>query len=601
MSKLKNLLNSQSFLLKLTLSTSPVLTLSSLLIELFNSFLPLFNAFLWKNIIDEIQISYNMMSVSDKFWQTVLLYVGLITASKIFNSGCSIMSGYLGERIQVKLNLKIMTTISLLPCEFFDDPANRDLLNKVNNYKGRVESSIRIGMSMIICMISMGSGLFMFIPYNPIVGIIYIITFLPGSIAQYKAVMKLDTLEYSFVPTARQKNYYKSILTELDFAKELRIYNIFEYINNKFVSAWKQIRTERQKMFIEKEHKVFVYTVFSMLGYAVVFLWGLHSVINGKITVSMLAMYISISQVLSGKFSYLSFTFPYYTNIIVPDILGYMDFTKRSDTSKQNTCNANNHKINSFDTIEFRNVSFRYPNNQDYTIKNFSYVFRRGEVTAIVGSNGAGKSTLVKLILGLYSPQKGKILIDGVDIRQCSKDSFYKLFGVCFQDVVKYSMSFRDNIAISNVERIGDFESIQKASVQSGADLILNKCKQGFNTNLTRTFDNDGYEPSGGEWQKIGISRAFFRDAKYIILDEPSSALDPEAEDLMFRQFAKLYSKRGGIIISHRLSSISLADNILVINDGKIVENGNHGELMSRNELYKRIYTAQSKKYSQRT
>lgn len=220
-----------------------------------------------------------------------------------------------------------------------------------------------------------------------------------------------------------------------------------------------------------------------------------------------------------------------------------------------------------------------------------------GQKIALVGLNGAGKTTIVNLLLRFYVPQSGQILIDGRDISEYSEKELYGLFGVCFQGVNKYAMTMRENIGISDIGRMNDEADINAAAVAAGADKICAELPDGLDTNLTRRFYDTGSELSGGQWQKVALARAFFRDSRFIILDEPSSALDPEAEDHIFSSFEKLCANKGGILISHRLSSIMMVDEVVLLKNGRVAERGTHRNLMELNGEYAALYRLQAEKY----
>jgi ATP-binding cassette subfamily B protein len=215
----------------------------------------------------------------------------------------------------------------------------------------------------------------------------------------------------------------------------------------------------------------------------------------------------------------------------------------------------------------------------------------------LIGINGAGKSTLIKLLLRFYEPQSGQILLDGKDIKKYSIEELHKLFGVCFQNTENYSLTMRENIAISDVSRIDDTDAVNAAAHAAGADKIYENFTDGLESDMTRKFNDKGYELSGGQWQKIGIARAFFRNSRFIILDEPSSALDPEAEDFIFSSFKSLCQNKGGILISHRLSSIIMVDEVVLLDNGTVIEQGTHAELIRNGGKYTELYNMQAEKY----
>lgn len=247
--------------------------------------------------------------------------------------------------------------------------------------------------------------------------------------------------------------------------------------------------------------------------------------------------------------------------------------------------------------IEFRNVYFKYPGNDEYTLNDLSFKIGSGKKIALIGVNGAGKTTVIKLLLRFYEPESGEILLDKKNIRSYPLGEVHKLFGVCFQDINRYSLTLRENIAISDIDRKDDIGSVKAAAMASGADKIIDELNEGLETDMTRQFNDKGAELSGGQWQKVALARAFFRQSQFIILDEPSSALDPEAEDYIFSSFKQLCQDKGGILVSHRLSSIMMVDEIVLLDNGVAIESGTHEELMSQNGKYAEMYRIQAEKY----
>jgi len=246
--------------------------------------------------------------------------------------------------------------------------------------------------------------------------------------------------------------------------------------------------------------------------------------------------------------------------------------------------------------FQFENVGFRYPGSQRWAVRHLSFTFEPHERIALVGENGAGKTTLVKLLARLYHPDEGRILLDGVDLRDYDLDSLRKNIGIIFQDFVRYDFILRENIGVSQVEALDDDARIREAARRSLADSVAQRVPQGFDQMLGRRFDN-GVELSGGEWQKVALARAYMRDAQVLILDEPTAALDARAEYEVFLRFAELTKGRMAVLISHRFSTVRMADRILVLKGGELVDDGTHEELLARGGLYAELFSLQAAGY----
>ena len=246
--------------------------------------------------------------------------------------------------------------------------------------------------------------------------------------------------------------------------------------------------------------------------------------------------------------------------------------------------------------IEFRDVTFTYPGRDEPALEHVSFTIELGETVALVGRNGAGKTTIVKLLTRLYDPDAGQILVDGVDVREYDPAELRREVGVIFQDYVTYYLSARENIGVGRLEELDDLERIDRAAAQSGADAVVAQLPEGYDTLLGKWFDQ-GHQLSGGEWQKVALARAFMRDAQILILDEPTASLDAQAEYEIFARMKELTSDKTALFISHRFSTVRLADRILVLEGGAIIEQGTHDELLLQNGRYAEFFNLQAASY----
>jgi ATP-binding cassette subfamily B protein len=246
--------------------------------------------------------------------------------------------------------------------------------------------------------------------------------------------------------------------------------------------------------------------------------------------------------------------------------------------------------------LEFRNVWFRYPGRDDWALRDLNLSIAPGEKLALVGQNGAGKTTLIKLLTRLYDPTEGQVLLDGVDLREYDPDELRKHIGVIFQDFVRYQLSARENIGFGQIDRLDDAERLASSAERGGADTVVAELPEGMETMLGRWFDK-GHELSGGQWQKIALSRAFMRDGEVLVLDEPTAALDAEREYEIFQRFRDLTAGKIAVLISHRFSTVRMADRIAVVENGQISELGSHAELLARGGTYARLFEMQAEGY----
>lgn len=268
----------------------------------------------------------------------------------------------------------------------------------------------------------------------------------------------------------------------------------------------------------------------------------------------------------------------------------FMDIAPQTEKSGTLTPSSN-------PKIEFCNVFFRYPNCEEYVLKDCSFTIKPHEKIGLIGLNGAGKSTIIKLMFRFYDPESGCILLDGVNLKEYDVYAVRKVFGVLFQDFVTYCLPLREIIALSDFEERFNDEKLKKACDISGVSEVIKDWERGYDSVLGRYYADDGKDLSGGQWQLVGLARAYFKDSEYMILDEPSAALDPISEDRIFEQLYYLSEGKTSVTISHRLSNTTLSDKILVIDDGHIVEQGSHFELLKQDGLYAKLFKLQAEKY----
>jgi ATP-binding cassette subfamily B protein len=374
--------------------------------------------------------------------------------------------------------------------------------------------------------------------------------------------------------------------------KEIKIYNLGPFLREKYLSyASKRIR-ERQRLFVKQNLTGIMTSFVSYATYFSIYCYAIQQIATNQITFGSFIFF-------TGAFSSFQSTFAsiianvantHERKLFLNNLFSFLDIQPRIEPLTY----AQTPKIQY--GINFEDVSFRYPGSDKYVFEGLSLNISPGEKVAIVGYNGAGKSTFIKLLLRLYEPTKGSITIDKIDIRNFSVPEFHSLFNVLFQDFYKYAFSATENIGFGCVENISDSESILKLAKDVGVHQVISSLPNGYDTILGKEL-GDNSDLSMGEWQKIAIARALFRNSQIIVLDEPSSSLDPVAEDEVFTKFFELAKNKISIIVSHRLSTVSRADKIVFLKSGKILGMGTHKELMRENKVYSDYYDMQASKY----
>lgn len=580
------------YIIKIVFQATPGITTKMIICNIFLGILVSFNVYIWKYFVDAAVISLESGKIgSPAFW-----LISLAVCTGIVNL-LTKLSTYYREIGQEYMNCKvaniIMGKIDELNMEHFDNPKVYDAVEKVSN------ESVARCISIIVMLVTLLRYLTTFI------GIIIVIISLSNTIAALMCITMIPIFYVSISIALRQYNIYservqnvrladylKEISLKYENIKELKIYNAVIFLKNKMVCIYEKYIAEDKKY---KKRFLYELTGTDILQYifsTIIKIYTVFKVITEKGTIGDLTMYISALDNLENSIrTILDSVASLYSDNLYIDNLVELD-NMRSGMED----NGKKELSSDFKTIEFQNVSFKYPHTDTYVLKDLSIKFENGKSYALVGSNGSGKTTFIKLLMRLYDPQKGKILIDGVSIKEYSLKSIYKNIGVIFQDFIKYPLTARENIGIGNVEEMNKLKDIEKAAKVSGADDFIEKLKNGYDTLLQKEWDN-GSELSIGQWQKIAISRAVLRNSGILILDEPSSALDPKSESEMFEKMKMLMKDKMSIMITHRFSNVRIVDQIFVMQEGKIVEFGSHEDLMLKKGIYYNLYSLQADYY----
>lgn len=592
--KIKDAFKAESYLFKLLLKTNGWLGLIIISITLINRLWYLAASFIDKWLLDEIVNIYTTKAIT----AAIFTLIGLQLGGKILNNLLSVVGEILEEHTQNKATLfldkEVMHRMVDMDSDYFDDPKNRDAITAASQSKATVSENIGWSVSMVASVVVFITSAITFFAMMPLLGILFLATYIPGTIVEINNSKRMRSFSINNIPENRKKDYYRSLLTSGHTAKDIRLYHLEEYFKNIYNSLWKDIRRKRYKVFQAGAIRAFAASLLTTIGIIAIIVYCVYAIMNGTMTIGEMSLYISLALGTGASFKLMLNQLLGHFQYCIPEVNKFLDFIKHKDTAS--CLGTNDIDVNS-PPIEFRNVSFKYPGCESYALNNISFKIESGEKIALLGINGSGKTTLVKLLLRFYKPESGEILINGKNIWDYSKETYSKLFGTCFQEINHYALTMRENIALSRIKRCDDDIAIASAAKASGADRIASEFDGGYNTELTREFQDNGAELSGGQWQKIAIARAFFSDAPIIILDEPSSALDPQAEDEIFGSFKTLCENKSGILISHRLSGTMLVDKIVLIENGKLLECGTHHELMNRNGRYAELYNMQASKY----
>lgn len=595
MNKIKQYFSNFQYATQIILTASKKYFILKLILSLISSVLPYLPLFLWRNLINALveALGGNSEALLKTIWRFAACYGAVILIEKLIAAVSEYVVFKYNDAINYYLDNLMVEKVSGTDLSFFDSSDLQDKLsnswwliysmkNMVTFVFDIIQNAVRLCISFSL-MLSLSHWLI------PVV----ILMCIPYVIGNKKA----NDIEYRFkkdIEKPRRKlEYYKSLFFESS-RQEIRLYDLKDYFRLLYENVWEQWNKGNFAVSIKKG----IISTFALIVLAIneIIVYGLavSKLIIGEIAVGDVAYYISILSQFRSDFSSLCNRITMFerNSKEISDVREFVEM--KPNLEKSGTKIPGQHP-----RIEFRNVSFKYPNSETYVLKDCSFVIERGQTIGLVGLNGSGKSTIVKLLCRFYDPTEGIILIDGIDSREYDIAALRKCFGVMFQDFVRYSFSLRENVALSDLSALDDDDRIKKACISGRVTDFIGDWENGIDENLTRRFDSKGKELSGGQWQRICLARTFFRNAPIILLDEPSASLDPIAEHEIFQDFAAISKDKSAVLISHRLSSITLADKILVLSDGYIIEQGTHDELLRQSGEYARLFNLQASKYAQ--
>lgn len=413
---------------------------------------------------------------------------------------------------------------------------------------------------------------------------------------------KRDKIKFSdaMAPTWRKMNYLESTTKNFDFAKDIRLFNM----SNAFFNQLSGVN-ETYKELNRKHHNRMVLWEVSLGSVLIVqkilmYTWLVYNVVTGAYQISDFVLYVGLVSTFHASVGYVNWIYSdMRTNsLMINDYRNFVDWKEDRETADEKDGHITEINLDKFE-FRFENVSFKYPGHDNYVLKNVNLTIKNGAKLAVVGVNGAGKTTFIKLMMKLYEPSEGRILLNDVDIKEYNREEYFKLFSPVFQNVECFAMPIYQNISFAEEDKT-DMNKINEVLEQSGLSEKINSYEKGIHTNLLKIFDKEGIDLSGGEKQRLAMARALYKDGKVVILDEPTAALDTLAEDRMYREFENMIYGKTAVFISHRLGSTRFCDKIAMFEDGTIVEEGTHEELMAKNGKYAYMFGIQSQYYDEK-
>lgn len=577
--------------------SAPGWTAALLLLTAVQSLLPLVGLYLLKMLIDTVAAGAGGGRIEDfrSVLTLLLTWLGISLIGIVASVALGVITGLQGRLAADRMMEKVQGKALELDLAYFEDHHYYDVLNRAAQEAPSRPVSIVTSFARLVQSAVTVAGIgALLVSLNPLLLPVLMVAALPAAILRLRQVRSRFATQQRLTPLSRRAEYYHALMTLPAFAKEVRLFGLGRIC----LERARQIREEIRGTYTDLERHQSFSTAFGQAA-ALLPLYAAcgflaYQAIHGAITVGGMVMYFQVLQRGQGALDALTAGVSafYEHNVFLARIHEFLSLPRRiADPEEPRPFPAAMQQ-----GITFENVSFRYPSTPRQALARIDLVVRPGEVVALVGENGAGKSTLVKLLGRLYDPEGGSIRIDGIDIRQFQVADLQRSISVVFQDYVRYDMTARDNIWVGNVELNPADPLIEQAAEKSGADEVIRGLKDGYDTYLGK-YIQDGEQLSTGEWQKLALARAFVRDAQIVVLDEPTSALDPMAEYEVFSRFRELLDGRTAILISHRLSTVRMADYIYVMRDGRIVESGTHDELLCRGAAYAALFEAQAENY----
>lgn len=548
-----------------------------------------------KLIIDTIvHIIGTHQPAGTRLWWLVAAEFALAVTTGILGRAIDYLDALLAGRYMHHVSVRVMEHAASLDLLAYEDPAFYDRLERA-----RVQATDRLYMiqamgrliQQVITTITLSVQIMLFSPW---LLLMLVVGVLPAFAGETHFAFLGYAKNFRQTPVRRQLDYLRILGGSKEAAKELRLFGLKNFLTTRFKTLSTKVYEEDVDLARRKAVAGSLLSVIGTAGYYTAYVFAVWKTVAGVFSLGTLTL---LANAIREASSNLQQTFSTLSTIadqalFLTDLIAFFEMSP-TIASKPNALPAPRPIQRGF---EFRNVSFRYPGSSRLILNGLNFYLRPGERVALIGENGEGKTTIVKLLTRLYDPFEGQVLLDGVDLREYNLEDLYREIGVIFQDFMRYEMTARENIAVGRIEQIDNLELIEQSAQKSMADDVVGKLPAGFNQMLGRRFEG-GVDLSGGEWQKVALARAYLRDAQVLILDEPTSALDARSEYEVFQRFAELTAGKMALFISHRFSTVRMADRIVVLENGRIAEEGDHDALTQLGGRYAEMFELQAASY----
>lgn len=575
--------------------TSPGFTIANSILRVAQSAMPLSLLYVGKLIIDQVVLLNKDPHHSTTWlWQLVAIEFGLAIISDGLGRVISLLDGLLGDLFANHTSVKIMEHAASLDLDQFEDADFYDKLERARQQTtGRtiLLAQVLSQVQDIITIIFLAAGLVLF---NPWLILLLLLAVIPAFLNESHFNDLSYKLAWGQTSDRRELDYIRYLGASDETAKEVKVFDLSNFLINRFRTISDKFYADKKDLQVRDATWGTVFAILGAAGYYAAYVIIILRTISGQLSIGDLAFLAGSFRQLRTTFQGILIRFSSVTQgaLYLRDLFEYFEMQPKMVSPVQPRPFPNPIQQG----FTFENVGFKYINSDKWAIRHLSFTLHAGEKLALVGENGAGKTTLVKLLSRLYDPVEGRVLLDGVDLREYDLKELRIHVGVIFQDYQRYQMTVSQNIAVGNIDQSSNQERIEDAAQQSLAYPLIEKMPQGYQQMLGRRF-HQGIELSGGEWQKIALARAYMKDAQLLILDEPTSALDARAEYNVFLRFADLTRHKTAVLISHRFSTVRMANRILVLENGTLVEIGSHEELLAKKGRYAELFELQAAGY----
>ena len=607
--RIKGFFSRLFYIVSLVWAAAPVMLILMMLLCLADGVLPVIGAYISSELLNSVASligASSLGSVYEDIFVTMrpliflfALYFLYTFLKKVLARFNSMVTSISGELVCNHIKLKIINKAKDTDLASFDRPEFYEKLENANREAGmrpiHILSSTFGVVSAFISAISFVAVLATLSPWAPVA---IVFAAIPGAVVNY--VYRHRNFSYMrwHSKERREMNYYSGLMVNKDMVKEVKLLGLGDTFIGKYKTVFGKYFGGLKKLILKEGATQLSVGLISTVMNCLLFLYVAYSVIYENGRIGDYSLYTGALSSISGYVTtLLTSTAAIYEGTLF--INNMMEFMKEEKTVVPAVPNAPRPERGVPHTIEFCGVYFRYPGTEKWVLEDVNIKFENNDSVVLVGLNGAGKTTFIKLLTRLYDPTEGVILLDGRDIREYDTEALYDMFGIIFQDFGKYAVSVSDNITFGDISRTPSQEAVEKAATEGNADEFIEKLPRGYETPLTRMFEEDGIELSGGQWQKLSVARAFYKDSDILILDEPTAALDAIAEREVFDRFSELAEDRLTVFVSHRLSSAVGANKIVVIDGGRIAEVGSHKELMALRGKYHMLFSTQAERYTQ--